>query len=706
MNINLNNLQSKVADLCMLFSKQANGFTETENLLELKQELADKISRFSREEQCLSIGIMGQVKAGKSTFLNALLFNGEPVLPEAATPKTANLTRITYGEEPRLEVEYYSLEEWQALEKAAAQPGDSAQAKVARELIALAQQNQLNVAEKLQHGNIETLSAASNEELLTLLNQYVGENGRYTALVKMTHLYLPREELRGYEVVDTPGMNDPIQSRTQKTRDYMAECDVVFFLSRASQFLDQSDMNLLSEQLPGKGVKRMVLVAGQLDGAILDDGYNRTSLAETEENILTRLGRGAEKKIQDLVNQREQRGQTEIAAMLSAMKRPVFASTFAHGFACLPQEKWNRTMQHSHNELTEMAEDEWNNYQFTQQDWLRIGNFATLQKAYEQARADRQPLLDAQRNSIASHTQEEWQYRLQLLKEAVESRHHKLKTGDINSLQQQKTQCEQRIGKFDMLLKQHIRQNIQRINQATAELMQSLEEQAADYKQVHTQTGTKTIRTSRTISTSSWYKPWTWGDRETVWDTEYEIYQFASSADAAEQVRKYAQRCKQDIEHKFNQLINPSTLKHELKASLINVLDTKSEHFDPQSFRTILDHSIEKLRLPALELETGNMADMISSRFQGEVKGSDVDSLRSTLADTLRQVFQRLGQSVRQGEKQLCDALDTVSATLTSSLTQDLRKELDRLEQDFNQREKQLDHYQQVLQLIKEHKHV
>ncbi|OYD25730.1 dynamin family protein [Oceanimonas baumannii] len=699
MNINLNDLQNKVTDLCVLFSEQASGFTETESLLDLKQELADKTARFSAEEQCLSIGIMGQVKAGKSTFLNALLFNGEPVLPEAATPKTANLTRITYGEEPRLEVEYYSLEEWQALEKAAAQPGDSAQAKVARELIALAQQNQLNVAQKLQYGNVEPLSAASNEELLTLLNQYVGENGRYTALVKMTHLYLPREELRGYEVVDTPGMNDPIQSRTQKTRDYMAECDVVFFLSRASQFLDQSDMNLLSEQLPGKGVKRMVLVAGQLDATILDDGDNRASLAETEENILTRLGRGAENKIQDLVNQREQRGQTEIAAMLSEMKKPVFASTFAHGFACLPHEKWNQAMHHSHSELTEMAEDKWNNYQFTQQDWLRIGNFATLQKAYEQARADRQPLLDAQRNSIASHTQEQWQHRLQLLKEAVESRHHKLKTGDINSLQQQ-TQCEQRIGNFDMLLKQHIRQNIQRINQATSELMASLEQQAADYQQVHTQTGTKSIQRSRTVSTSRWYNPFSWGSSETIWYTDYESYQFASSADAAEQVRKYAQRCKQDIEHKFNQLINPSTLKHELKASLINVLDTKSEHFDPQGFRTILDHSIEKLKLPTLELETGNMADMISSRFQGEVKGNDINALRSTLADTLRQVFQRLGQSVRQGENRLCDALKTVSATLASSLTQDLRNELDKLKHDFSQHQQQLEHYSQLLVLI------
>ena len=49
----------------------------------------------------------------------------------------------------------------------------------------------------------------------------------------------------------------------------MAHCDVVFFLSRASQFLDQSDMDLLARQLPGNGVKRMVLVAGSWMGPSL-----------------------------------------------------------------------------------------------------------------------------------------------------------------------------------------------------------------------------------------------------------------------------------------------------------------------------------------------------------------------------------------------------------------------------------------------------
>ncbi len=92
----------------------------------------------------------------------------------------------------------------------------------------------------------------------------------------MTRLYLPNEELKGFDIIDTPGMERSCcSSRTEKTKEEMKRCDVVFFLSRASQFLDQSDIELLSSQLPQGGVQKMVLVAAQYDSVIIDDGFNR-----------------------------------------------------------------------------------------------------------------------------------------------------------------------------------------------------------------------------------------------------------------------------------------------------------------------------------------------------------------------------------------------------------------------------------------------
>ncbi len=48
------------------------------------------------------------MKAGKSSLLNALIFEGVEVLPKAATPMTASLTVLKYAQNLSAEVEFYS----------------------------------------------------------------------------------------------------------------------------------------------------------------------------------------------------------------------------------------------------------------------------------------------------------------------------------------------------------------------------------------------------------------------------------------------------------------------------------------------------------------------------------------------------------------------------------------------------------------------
>lgn len=53
----------------------------------------------------LTIGVIGQMKCGKSTFLNAFVFQ-DAVLPAASTLMTATLSVITYGEEKKVMDEF------------------------------------------------------------------------------------------------------------------------------------------------------------------------------------------------------------------------------------------------------------------------------------------------------------------------------------------------------------------------------------------------------------------------------------------------------------------------------------------------------------------------------------------------------------------------------------------------------------------------
>ena len=74
---------------------------------ERKNEIVNKINR-----DILTIGVIGQMKCGKSTFLNSFVFEDD-VLPAATTPMTAALSVITYGEKKHIVAEFYTKDEWE-----------------------------------------------------------------------------------------------------------------------------------------------------------------------------------------------------------------------------------------------------------------------------------------------------------------------------------------------------------------------------------------------------------------------------------------------------------------------------------------------------------------------------------------------------------------------------------------------------------------
>ena len=79
----------------------------------------ENYKRLESEDKILTIGIVGQVKAGKSSFLNALFFNSSDILPKAATPMTAALTKIRYSENISAKVHFFSKSDFETIENGA-----------------------------------------------------------------------------------------------------------------------------------------------------------------------------------------------------------------------------------------------------------------------------------------------------------------------------------------------------------------------------------------------------------------------------------------------------------------------------------------------------------------------------------------------------------------------------------------------------------
>lgn len=692
----------QLSNLCQSLQVWEKRFDNNEisNILRLKEALRQDIQRFEQEQQTLNIAIMGQVKAGKSSFLNALLFDGKPVLPTAATPKTANLTRISYGEKPALEIEYYSKEEWSDLEKLAQENYESEPVKVAKELVEMVTKAELDVQAVLeqQHQRIE---ASSLDELMHILNQYAGNDGQYTALVKMTRLYLPNEELKGFDVIDTPGMNDPVISRTQKTKEEMARCDVVFFLSRASQFLDQSDIDLLTNQLPQGGVERLYLIAGQYDSAILDDGFNQESLIDCENNLQKRLNKRAVKELGDLAEKKRQAGHEHLANLLQNLVHPIVSSTFAYGFATWDAETWDAAMQHVYQELKDTADNDWDGYQFTQQDWQRIANFEALKEKYQSARTEKNQILESKKQSLLPKAQEKLDESLNDLRETVENRIVRLNTQDISQLITLEKQLEQRISGISSKLEQHISTEVIAIKKTSSDISRELQKSIQQYTQLTTHTGSETHEESYEVSISKWYNPFSWGSSETRYRTYTTNYEYLSASDAVEQIAQYARDCKIDIQHHFNQLIQPHQLKRNLLRALVNELNTAQADFDANQFKNVLEAVIRQLDLPELNLNVGDPSRKISQNFSGQIRSSnDMQKLKQALHQSLQDVFKLLNEQFQASAQQIEVNLVNTQQQLAQKLTQGLERELAQIKQDFAEKQKAVQEYESLKALI------
>ena len=80
------------------------------------------------------------------------------------------------------------------------------------------------------------------DDLQNVLEQYVGANGEYTSVVKSLYIKMKDDRLQGLRIVDTPGVNDPVVSRENRTRTFLHSCHGVFLLSASTDFLGSGDV--------------------------------------------------------------------------------------------------------------------------------------------------------------------------------------------------------------------------------------------------------------------------------------------------------------------------------------------------------------------------------------------------------------------------------------------------------------------------------
>lgn len=691
-------LTQKVATIKQALSPYMDD-RDAENIDRLSRDIQTKLDKFRREDRKLTLAVVGCVKAGKSSFLNELIFQGKDILPHAFRPKTATLTKIEYDAHPHMMITYYRPVEWEQLEKLAKQESSTREdVKTAKELVNDVKNSGLDVKPYLAKGQ-EIIDMPDEAQMESVLDTYVGANGQLTPIVKSVTLCINRPELEGLSIVDTPGTNDPIVSRTQTTKDFLAECDVVFFLTVASQALVRPDIDLLQTQLPGQGVGDIRLIASKFDEVVYDASYDYGSLEEAILAEKEKFQRRAEGDFTRYAEEYTQSGRPELGKLMHSCTHPFFLSSLMH-----------RMAQKTREQYTPLEENTFENLDYANGDMspelvAKLGDMTAIEKEFQDIAAHKDEKLAASLQQTLPTFKRNLQTVLENLLKKARQHRLTLESHDQKEILVQKQAIADQILKLKGHVGDQFSQVMCDMESAKVALVGELHSLASNRDMLVERSGTETHTKSRRVSDSHWYNPFSWGKSHKVQYTYDTHYKYIATSDALESLRRYGHQIQQTTDQRMADSIDLKGLKGHLLQAIVNNMDTSSTDFNPDQLRLIVQDTLNQIELPVFQVSLDKYINDITDRFSGEVRdANDREQLKQIVSQGASDLIGALSQQIAAEVKSFKEKLGQLQEQFVDILLKDVNAEFENLEKQAAKKEKSIEELKAYENLLLKYK--
>ncbi len=697
--------------------------SRTENLVENLEEIKNK-------ERVLKIGIVGEVKAGKSSFLNSLIFDGESVLPKAPTPMTAALTKLGYSDEPHAKIVFYTDYDWDKIEnlsskfdeemnKYFAQERENyirsqqggmvvpsptresveakyrdqlpTQYKACKELTRMVDQNEINLNDYLGK-TIEIMGSSSYKDYMGELSNYVGSNGTLTPIVKHTEVFINNPLLKDIEVIDTPGLNDPILSRSETTKKFLINCDVVFMLSYVGQFLGSEDIQFLTKTLPSEGIKKAILVGSKLDSGMLDYKGRNVSFEEVFKGSKRNFNSQASLNIKEYT---KTPNCPSVIHEIAKGLPPKYISSLL--YAAAKKLEKNEVLSENEEHIISQMEKRFSGFEATPDFLIKVSNILKIKNDVFSTLRDEKEVIILDR--IEELTERQIGSFISILEEININTRSNL--SDLNKYD--RSQLEEKLIAFKIKL-DSIRREVKNIFEMSSveaqkvlyDIANDIEDEIDNY--VSVSISTRMEDHSETIRTGFL------GLKKEVHKVT-ETINSANVSNVISNLRKYASRAKRVVNEEFEKLFDINTLKKNVKNTVIGAFDLTDKNFNENDIITPLEVVLKRLSLPKINVDLEHYDEQIFREFSsGVVEGDRISDLVLAQEKTLQLMSNDISKSILETSTLIESILNEQAGTFVDNIENQLVNNIEILQNLLEDKEKSISEYEKFIASIADYK--
>lgn len=703
----------------------------------------DYINTEKDKNRVLRIGIIGTVKAGKSSFLNSLVFEGKDILPKAATPMTASLTKISYSEIPEAKIVFYEDYDWKRIEDRANEYNlrvnkefekakneweknhsvqdlskkdiltevtrEKVEKKIAgslspvlkgaAELVKMAQKNHVNIKELL--GTEKIICGVENENLenyLKTLKEYVGSNGKYTPLVNYIELKLNNDLLKNVEIVDTPGLDDPIVSREEKTNDFLNKCDVVFLLSNVSQFITASDVNTIVNKFFKKGIKNIYIVGSQIDNGILQYNVSKETSLERAYGKSVEIYENQVKNIlQKLKN--DENIKKDMLQILEE-NNPLFISSMIYSIAKKIENKLslNKDEQHTYDKLKKHFKDFDDVFENVNGFFEFAGIDYIKEDIYNDIRNDKDRILEEKIKNYNFQKSSEVLELLEKINMNVMQRRDEIKTMNESDLN---IKLETYNNKLNSM-----RYNVKSIfSDKLVDILSSLENLKGELLEI-VSSGERNIEIKQKDSKRTRTKSRLWGLITTT--EEYDVKEnCVQVSDAEDAVINFVSIAQKEINNVLDNLFGKYKGRKEfekiLKGLIEKSIDFSSKNFNKQEVLLPVEEVLKGYSYEKLDI---NVTNEIQKDFRNKfsdaiVTGQEIHELMREIHDKKINILNQLSQEIEIKGKDIQNNFINLQSSFIDNLQEKIESEINKTKVLLKNRQENIDKCNVLIDKIK-----